>query len=246
MKFGLIGHPIGHSLSPAMFKACYPGLDYDLIETPDFGVAMDIFRKEYDAVNVTAPFKSGAFSVSDIRDEASAITEAANVLVRNGNTISAFNTDYSAVRLLLEDNLPSGARPAALVLGCGGAGRAAALAASRFGLETYVANRTFAKAAEFCKRAGGMTPLTIPDALSVPGDYGVIIYTLPVMIPEAEPLRGNPAMTIEANYRDPHLYGPNYISGKKWLAAQAITGFGTMTGTPPDPGCLMDIISQRK
>ena len=37
MRFGLIGHPIGHSLSPALFSAAYAGqFCYDLIEGPYF------------------------------------------------------------------------------------------------------------------------------------------------------------------------------------------------------------------
>ena len=59
MKFGLIGHPIEHSLSPALFKAGYNGLyPYDLIETPDFDEAYSVFLKDYDGINVTAPFRN--------------------------------------------------------------------------------------------------------------------------------------------------------------------------------------------
>lgn len=244
MKYGLIGYPIGHSLSPAMFKACYPGLDYDLIETPDFNAAMDIFRREYDAVNVTAPFKGDACAAADVRDELSAILEAANVLVREGGRIHAFNTDCTAVRSLLEASLPSGEAPEVLVVGCGGAGRAAALAASRLGLKTYVTNRTFGKAAGFCGRAGGMTPLTFADAFRAVGQFGVIIYTLPVRIPEADLISGSDALIIEANYRDPQLAGERYISGKQWLAAQAVGGFEAMTGETPDRTLLTDAVSK--
>ena len=58
MKFGLIGYPIEHSLSPALFKAGYEGAyPYDLIETPDFEEAYSIFLREYDGINVNAQFK---------------------------------------------------------------------------------------------------------------------------------------------------------------------------------------------
>ena len=42
-RFGLIGHPIAHSLSPAMFRSCYPEWDYDLIDTADFEEAWQRF-----------------------------------------------------------------------------------------------------------------------------------------------------------------------------------------------------------
>ena len=60
-KFGLIGHPIAHSLSPALFKAAFGGrYTYDLIEEEDFEKAYGRFLEEYDAINVTAPFKESA------------------------------------------------------------------------------------------------------------------------------------------------------------------------------------------
>ena len=56
-RFGLIGYPIAHSLSPALFKAAYGGkYAYDLIEEADFEKAYDRFLQDYHAVNVTAPF----------------------------------------------------------------------------------------------------------------------------------------------------------------------------------------------
>ena len=65
-KFGLIGHPIAHSLSPRLFTAAYAGkYAYDLIETPDFGEAWERFLSDYKAINVTAPFKMEAFAKAD-------------------------------------------------------------------------------------------------------------------------------------------------------------------------------------
>ena len=44
-RFGLIGYPIAHSLSPALFKAGYHGrFPYELIETADFEEASSVFR----------------------------------------------------------------------------------------------------------------------------------------------------------------------------------------------------------
>ena len=67
MKFGLIGHPIAHSLSPALFKAGYNGrYPYELIETADFEEAYQRFLDDYDGFNVTAPFKELAYAKADI------------------------------------------------------------------------------------------------------------------------------------------------------------------------------------
>ena len=61
-KFGLIGHPIAHSESPAVFAAAYGGRwPYDLIEGEDFELSWKRFLDGYRAINITAPFKELAF-----------------------------------------------------------------------------------------------------------------------------------------------------------------------------------------
>ena len=62
LRFGLIGYPISHSLSPRLFEAAYGGrFKYDLIEEEDFEKAWEAFTDgPYRAVNVTAPFKEKA------------------------------------------------------------------------------------------------------------------------------------------------------------------------------------------
>ena len=102
MKFGLIGHPIAHSLSPALFRAGYDGrYRYDLIETPDFEQAYERFIQEYDGVNVTAPFKELAFRKADILSEECRRIGAANLLIKTPEGVKAYNSDYLGVRLWL-------------------------------------------------------------------------------------------------------------------------------------------------
>ena len=102
-KFGLIGHPIGHSLSPALFKAGYDGrYTYDLIETPDFEEAYQRFLDGYDGINVTAPFKELAIRKADILSEECKAIGATNLLVKTPEGIKAYNSDYLGVRLWIE------------------------------------------------------------------------------------------------------------------------------------------------
>ena len=79
MKYGLIGYPIAHSKSPALFQAAYPDSDmtYDLIEETDFERAYRRFLDTYDAVNVTAPFKGDAFRKVDVADTISRLLRRA-------------------------------------------------------------------------------------------------------------------------------------------------------------------------
>jgi len=100
MKFGLIGDPIGHSLSPALFKAGYDGrYPYELIETPDFEEAYQRFLEGYDGINVTAPFKELAIRKADILSEECRLIGATNLLVKTPEGIKAYNSDYLGVRI---------------------------------------------------------------------------------------------------------------------------------------------------
>ena len=114
-RFGLIGHPIAHSLSPALFKAGYDGrYPYDLIETADFEEAYRRFLEGYDGINVTAPFKELAYGKADILSDECKVIKATNLLVRTPEGVKAFNSDFLGVRLWLEETFgqaSSDARP---------------------------------------------------------------------------------------------------------------------------------------
>ena len=218
-KFGLIGHPIAHSLSPALFTAAYGGkYPYDLIETPDFEEAWARFLADYKAINVTAPFKGDAFARVDWRSPECGRVGATNLVVKTPEGTRAYNSDYLGVKALLE---PLGCCTAAVV-GYGGAGKAALAAAEDLGLDT----RLFRHA---------------EIARGVRAD--VIIYTLPRAVEGIDRL--DCTHLLEANYKDPCLAGrPGYIPGSAWLLAQAVTGYALMTGEQPDPEAMTAVFSE--
>ena len=213
-RFGLIGWPVAHSQSPALFSAAYGGrYPYDLIETPDFEQAWARFLAGYKAVNVTAPFKENAFARADWKSPECGRIGATNLVVRTPEGVKAYNSDYLGVKSLLE---PLGCRTAA-VIGYGGAGKAALAAAEDLGLDTRLYRH-----------------VEIADGVSA----DVIIYTLPRAVPGIGRL--DCAHLLEANYRDPCLAGrPGYIPGGAWLLAQAVTGYALMTGEQPDEKALL-------
>ena len=209
-RFGLIGHPIAHSLSPALFTAAYGGkYPYDLIRTPDFEEAWARFLAGYKAINVTAPFKGDAFARVDWRSPECGRVGATNLVVKTPEGTKAYNSDYRGVKALLA---PLGCRTAA-VIGYGGAGKAALAAAEDLGLDTRLYRHA--------ELAGGASA-------------DVIIYTLPRFVEGADRLECT--HLLEANYKDPCLAGrPGYIPGSAWLLAQAVTGYALMTGEEPEP-----------
>ena len=100
-QFGLIGTPVGHSLSPAMHNAIYREADvewfYAAYDCPTGKDAIDMIEKvrlgHIDGLNVTMPYKRLAMDVSDWADASAKAAGGANVLVRRGANLCAYNTD---------------------------------------------------------------------------------------------------------------------------------------------------------
>ena len=216
LDFALIGYPVSHSGSPELYRREFGGAcRYDLIGEEDFNKAWERFLGGYDAVNVTAPFKERAFRAADVRSAECESAKAANLIIktRPDGLLKAFNTDVAAVRSILRE---CGAR-SVLVVGNGGAGRAAAVAAKGLGLKCVCCNRTVSE---------GVEPLGSLETLAAQAD--TIVYAVPVPVPGMDAFSGK--TVIEANYRNPsaRIPGCRYIGGEEWLRRQAQAGFSIL------------------
>jgi len=104
----------------------------------------------YRGANVTIPHKLAAHDVADELSEAARAIGAANTLIFDGGRIIADNTDAGGLIDVLGESLPA----RALVLGAGGAGRAAVWALREAGAEVAVWNRTPEKAEALASELG--------------------------------------------------------------------------------------------
>jgi shikimate dehydrogenase len=152
-RFTVVGHPVSHSLSPAIHGAAYAelGLDarYELLDAPDEAAvarAVDAVRRgELAGTNVTVPWKQVALKLCDRADASASGVGAANTLVRSpSGEVVAHNTDVPA--LAAELGALSTSPRLALVLGAGGAALAAVASARRLGADVRVSARRFAAA----------------------------------------------------------------------------------------------------
>jgi shikimate dehydrogenase len=162
--YGVVGHPVTHSLSPAMQNAAFRalGLDACYLALP---VAPDRLAEAlagahalgFSGLNVTVPHKQQAAELSLSLDPVAAATGAVNTLRRTSGGWEGFNTDGPAALALLE---AAGVRGGwrALLLGAGGAARAAAWALLKTGAAVRVAARRAEQAAELCREVGGALP----------------------------------------------------------------------------------------
>lgn len=236
MKFALIGYPVAGSLSPRLFQAAYGGrYPYDLIEESAFETAWERFLAGYDGINVTAPFKQDAYArVSRLSPDAR-LTGAVNLVVRSGEETVGYNTDVEGVLGAVRET----GRPVseALVVGAGGAARAAAVAALRLGCRITITNRTPEKA-ETLAEALGCRAVALADVASLAPD--LVVYTVPGASGVIPSLTGNllrNALVLEAEYKHPVLSGipcRAYVGGRRWLLWQAVAGYGLFTGEEPD------------
>ena len=270
MKFGIIGDPVSHSKSPVLFKAAYAGAwPYELIEGSDFETSWKKFLEEYTGINVTAPFKALAFGKADIATVATARIGAANLIVKTPQGTEAHNSDFSGVILSVREALAPGCapasdetvlgevrdllpnlyptRPEAIVIGCGGAGRAAAVAAAEMGFRVRVMNRTYLKAVDLCREMPEMDFEAVPvnRLREAVRRADLVLYTATGPLQGLMDLTeedysgqdpyGRPSkLVLEANYKDPSFTGgiletlenagAQYVSGRRWLLYQD-TGF---------------------
>src|SRR3954452_662658 len=159
-RLAVLGHPVSHSRSPAMQNAALGALELWDWEYEAIDVAPEDFEakvralgsEEFAGANVTVPHKDAALALAGGASEASQQIGAANTLVFDGKKIEAHNTDADGLLASLPDT-PRGHR--ALVLGAGGAARAAIWALRWEGAEVEVWNRTAEKAAALCAELGG-------------------------------------------------------------------------------------------
>jgi shikimate 5-dehydrogenase len=296
-KFGLIGNPIQHSKSPLLFNAAYGTLkqddgspySYDLIKESEFEVAWSRFLNEYDAINVTAPFKELAFGkVAELAKDGSGLISgpasrigATNLVVKTSQGIEAHNSDFTGIIVSIAEAYYPGiikefqhefgdrffvkvhqffrlnlyehfkAIPQALIVGCGGAGKAAAIAAAELGFSTNLMNRTIEKAQKIIEANPdyGFLAIPIADFKEAFKECDLVIYTLPMALPEIAELSADELaehsgkVVLEANYRNPSFDDNEqiklasadcrYIPGQQWLLYQALTGYSLMTGHAP-------------
>ena len=173
--YGLLGHPTGHSASPAMQTAAFRHLRHDGVY-----VCFDVVPARLGAalsgldaagvrgLNVTVPHKEAVAAWAPRLTEVARRAGAVNTLWRDpGGGLVGDNTDVPGLRAALDEAGIDPRGRVAVVLGAGGAAAAAVLALAGAGAARIrVANRTAARAEALVRRlaaAGIAVPLEIGD-----------------------------------------------------------------------------------
>lgn len=274
---------------------------YDLIEGNDFGQSWKTFMDGYQGINVTAPFKEQAFRKAELFTSYCHKIGASNLIVKTPDGILADNSDFTGIIFCLAEAYFPGLtgeflskfgpeahikvhqffkqavgqlftqKPQALIVGCGGAGRAAAVAAAELGFDTVLMNRTAEKAQRIADELPEYNFIVDPvtDFREAFRECDLVIYTLPMKLDAVDSMTAGdfegedryscprPAkVVLEANYKNPSFSGEvrslmnaagcQYISGRSWLLQQAVTGYARLTGIQPDASAMAEAMNFQK
>ena len=154
---GITGHSLSHSLSPRMQNAAirHAGIDgrYLVFDSPSLDRVEDAIRGYgIRGMNVTIPYKQSIMGHLDRVAGAAEEVGAVNTIVNDDGVLSGENTDVAGVLHALSGAELKGSK--ALVMGSGGASRAAVYALSSSGSEVFVSGRNRRTVAEVCESFG--------------------------------------------------------------------------------------------
>lgn len=251
-RFGLIGYPLDHSLSPQIHQAALESSDlrgeyklYPLTPGKDTvqTVVERLRRVEIDGLNITIPHKQAVLPLVDRLTDTAAAVGAVNTLYLDGDLLVGHNTDVDGFWGDLRDHCPDlPEQGRALLLGAGGSARAVGYALVRSGWRIWVSARRQAQAEILVSwlqksglRASGSVAAVLPWSLRgrFPGKIDLLVNTTPVgMYPQA---RGRPWPRKVNLPRDAVIYDLVYNppvtellahAGRSGLAA--ISGLGML------------------
>ena len=170
---GIIGYPIGHSISPIFQQAALDNLDIGAqyrayeVDPADVGSFVGSLRADsVRGINVTVPHKEAVMPFLDEIDEWAAEAGAVNTIVNRSGHLTGYNTDgYGFLRALRESGGLEPAGKTALILGAGGSARGVVQALLRADIRALtIANRTLARAQSLAELAAarGIEAAAIP------------------------------------------------------------------------------------
>jgi 3-dehydroquinate dehydratase / shikimate dehydrogenase len=246
--YGVVGDPIGHSLSPAIMNAAFRRENVNAVYLALHAKTLKdlltcIKEIPIHGISVTMPYKQDILAHLDNSDSHTSKVGACNTVVRaQDGKLYGFNTDTAGVIRPLEKRLSTIEGARILVLGAGGAARAAVFALKERGAEVYILNRNAARAKKLAHQARARI-MKRPDLKKLAFD--VIINATPVGMGNSRetPLQDK---EINARYVFDMVYDPTetrlmrlakergaqIIPGIEMFVHQAARQFEIWTGKP--------------
>ena len=247
--YGIVGNPVGHSVSPPMQAAGFAerGIDATYVT---FEPAESEIERAIDGaaalgiagLNVTIPFKQDVFEIVEPDPLAARIGAVNTVAFPEAGQPQGYNTDAAGVTRSFEHHDVAIDDREAVIVGAGGAGRAAAFALADAGADVHIANRTVERAAELAGEVDGASSGGLDSLAEAVPSADLLVNATSVGMEEdktpvpAELLHEGLAV-LDAVYtpretrllRDADASGATTIQGLRMLLFQGVEAFEIWT-----------------
>lgn len=261
--YGVIGNPIGHSLSPLLHNTAFGARKFDAVFVPflvrDLGDFLGAIKPFGIAgFGVTIPHKETILRRLDDCDPLAARIGAVNtVVVRGGGRLYGYNTDYVGVLRSLERRLRlAGSR--VLLFGAGGAARAAAFALAQAGATVCLSARRPERARALARALGRVAGAEVVARADLRREFfDAIVNCTPVGM---HPRGGSPLESAELNCRVvmDMIYRPRTtellrraqrrgietVSGVEMFLAQGFAQYEIWTGERAPEAAMRRVINE--
>ena len=258
---GLVGHPVTHSVSKPMQEAALRSVGlkgvYMPLDVPLGGMSRravtTLFKIGFSGLNVTIPHKKKAFDICDTHRPSAASIGAVNTLRWTKGKIVGENTDVFGLIKLIDAKKVFTKGVDSLVIGAGGAARAACRVLLDGGSVVTVAARRDGRARALA-RSCGVNAESFSSTSAGTSSYGIVVNATPVgtrgtrseevNIPEGV-LEGRPVF-IDLVYNPPVTRSMKLArdrgciahGGLEMLVGQGAESFRIWTGCTPDPSVM--------
>src|ERR1700728_175024 len=257
--YGVAGDPVAHSLSPAIMNAAFRRENvngvYLALHAKTLKDLLNCVREiPIHGLSITMPYKEAILPYLDNTDSHTTKIGACNTVVRaQDGKLYGFNTDTSGVVRPLEKRLSTLQDAKILVLGAGGAARAAVFGLKERGAEVYILNRNAATAQKLARRAHARSIKRVDLKKYA---FDVIVNATPVGMGNS---RETPLQEKEINARyvfdmiyDPaetqllklaKKRGAQIIPGIEMFVHQAARQFEIWTGKPAPQDDMLQVVT---
>lgn len=258
---GIAGQPIAHSLSPVIHNAWIVAAGMDAAYVPFAPADAAGFETLVAAgraglvsgLNITAPFKEQAFALADTASDAARLASSANILAFDQGRVHADSSDGLGMMRALAEQAPAltVSDRAVVLLGAGGAARAAAGALVEAGAHVRILNRSRDRAEALAADLG--PSVTVVEDAAAFADAVLVINALSIQ-PDLDLSRLSPdTVVMDMTYRPiatalllaARARGLTTVDGLAMLIGQAAPSFEAIFRRAPPPLDLRPLLLAR-
>ncbi len=240
--FGVAGKPVFHSLSPVLFSDifgfCEKNLNYVRISGESSEEIVELLRDiPFAGLNITTPFKTEILKYIDEIDPVANEIGAVNVVTNVDGVVKGYNTDYLGVVRSLYSIGDTPDNKKCLVIGAGGAARAAAYGLKNNGGDVTLSNRNIKKGETVAENLG-INFCDMGEIGNIIKNIDIVIDTLPYGIDVVDRESGKDNFVLlKADYREKDDIKSDVgkagriLTGLDWLFFQGVASFEIFSGT---------------